>query len=77
MIDMIELVIGIVFVCLALIPICLTLLLLIYASQAATSWVGQCRRCGYDLRGLSHGTQRACPECGQPFAVSPQGDAIS
>lgn len=31
---------------------------------------GHCRRCGYNLKGL---TEARCPECGQPF--DPKGDA--
>ena len=33
-----------------------------------------CRKCGYDLRGLSAGGN--CPECGTPVAFSLQGDLL-
>jgi len=33
-----------------------------------------CRKCGYNLRGLSPGS--LCPECGTPIAVSVSGDLL-
>lgn len=65
----------IVFLALTAIPATGTLVLLICASRSATRHVGTCRRCGYDLRSL--GEQRNCPECGQPFSLNAQGQAIS
>lgn len=72
---MLEVLIGLIFALLVLIPITLTLWLLVYAARAATRMVGACRRCGYDLRGLGERTR--CPECGQPFEINARGDAVS
>lgn len=72
---MVEVLVVIVFALLVLVPITLTIWLLVYAARAATSFVGRCRRCGYDLRGLEG--RHECPECGQPFIVNAHGDAIS
>src|SRR3954471_9644603 len=33
-----------------------------------------CRRCGYNLRGLTYGGR--CPECNVPVAMSAQSDAL-
>ena len=60
-----------------LIPATLAFVLLMFAAQSSTSWVGNCRRCGYNLRGLHKSKRQTCPECGQPFAVNARGDVIS
>ncbi len=72
---MIGFLIGLVFSLLVLIPLTLTIWLLVYAATSATSHVGRCRRCQYDLRDL--GDSRHCPECGHPFVIDARGDVIS
>lgn len=72
---MISFFIGLIFSLLVLIPLSLTIWLLIFAATSATTHVGRCRRCRYDLRHL--GEIRRCPECGHPFIINEQGDPIS
>ena len=73
---MLALLVGIAFALVFIVgPFALVIGVLIYAATRATSWVNTCRKCGYDLRGLS--TARRCPECGQAFKVNQRGDAIS
>lgn len=72
---MVELLVAIIFALLGLIPLVLVIWLLIYAARAATIQVNRCQHCGYDLRNL--GDVRNCPECGHPFMVNANGDAIS
>ncbi len=67
--------IGIIFAMIVLGPLGLTIWLLCHAARAATRAVGRCRSCGYDLRRL--GPRRQCPECGRPFRINEDGDAIS
>ena len=74
---LIQWIIAAIVAALVLIPLTLAFVLLMFAAQAATSWVGQCRSCGYDLRGLGASDRRSCPECGQPFIVDTRGDVIS
>lgn len=72
--DMVEWLTLMIFASFTVVPIVLTVWLLMCASQA-TTWVGRCRRCGYDLYHL--GDRRECPECGQPFQLNSRGDPIS
>ena len=72
---MVELLIILIFASMTIVPMVLTVWLLISATRAATSFVGTCRKCGYDLRML--GEIRRCPECGQPFRVGSGGEVIS
>lgn len=72
---MIGFLISLIFALLVLIPLSLTLWLLVYAATHATTHIGTCRRCRYDLRAL--GESRSCPECGHPFTINQYGDIIS
>ncbi len=71
-----ELILGILFFAVFVgVPLALILWLLIHAARRATICVGQCRDCDYDLRGsLASGR---CPECGRPFRVDGNGNAVS
>jgi predicted amidophosphoribosyltransferase len=70
-----ELLVGLVFSLLIVIPLTLTIWLLVYAARSATTHIGFCKKCNYDLRGLRD--RRTCPECGQPFIVNERGDVVS
>jgi predicted amidophosphoribosyltransferase len=67
--------VGVLFFGMIVVVLSLTLRLIVLASARATRVVNQCRRCGYDLRGLRQ--PRRCPECGQPYTLNHKGQPLS
>lgn len=73
---MTELLIGALFLGVFVgVPLALVIWLVVYAGRRATIYIGECRACHYDLRGSLESGR--CPECGRPFRINQNGDAVS